>query len=196
MRHDGNLMLLRSGSSVVRLWISTVARLALASVLLVAGGLKITSPDQATRAVQAYELLPAGLDKIVGYGLPLFEVTLGLLLLLGVFTRVAAAITGVLMVVFIAAVGSAWARGLSIDCGCFGGGGEVAPDQTAYLPEILRDLLFLALAGWLVAFPKTKFAIDRHHHYDRWPEHEHDDEHDAEDLHEDTDDEIARETRP
>ena len=40
--------------------------------------------------------------------------------------------TAVLLVVFIAAVASAAARGLSIDCGCFGGGGPVPPGQTAY----------------------------------------------------------------
>ena len=53
---------------------------------------------------------------------------------------------------------SAWARGLSIDCGCFGGGGATSDPQ--YLPEILRDLLFLGLATWLVAFPASRWALD------------------------------------
>ena len=52
------------------------------------------------------------------------------------------------MIVFIAAVSSAWARGLSIDCGCFGGGGQVAAGQTKYLQEILRDVGLLALAAF------------------------------------------------
>ena len=146
-----------------RTWVSTLFRVALAAVLLAAGGLKITDPGAAVRAVQAYELLPVlWLDQVVGIGLPVLEVVLGLLLLLGAFTRLAAGATGALMVVFVLAVSSAWARGLSIDCGCFGGGGSIAPEATRYWQEILRDLLFLALACWLVAFPASRFALDRH----------------------------------
>ena len=53
----------------------------------------------------------------------------------------------------------AWARGLSIDCGCFGGGGAVDPEQTAYGRELLRDAGFLLLAGWLVVRPRTLGAL-------------------------------------
>ena len=55
-----------------------------------------------------------------------------------------------LLLVFIAGVISAAARGLSIDCGCFGGGGTSQAGQTAYTAEILRDLGFLVLAGYLI----------------------------------------------
>lgn len=144
----------------VIVWISTVARLGLAAVLLVAGGLKVADPGQAVQAVRAYELLPKSLENVVGWGLPFAEIALGLLLLLGLFTRWAAAAGGLLMVAFIIGVASAAARGLSIDCGCFGGGGEVAPDQTAYAQEILRDIGFGALAVWLVIWPRTRFALD------------------------------------
>ena len=141
-------------------WISTAARLGLAVVLLVAGGLKVADPGQAVQAVRAYEILPASLEKLVGWGLPFAEIALGLLLLLGLLTRWAAAAGGLLMVIFIIGVASAAARGLSIDCGCFGGGGEVAPDQTAYVQEILRDVGFTALAVWLVIWPRTHLALD------------------------------------
>jgi hypothetical protein len=49
---------------------------------------------------------------------------------------------------------------LTIDCGCFGGGGQVAAGQTRYPQEIARDVGFLALAGWLIARPRTSFALD------------------------------------
>ncbi len=140
--------------------VSTVARLVLGAVLVVAGALKIADPVAAARAVAAYELLPGSLESPVGWALPFLEVALGLLLIVGFGTRIAAAVGGVLMVVFIAAVGSAWARGLSIDCGCFGGGGQVAPGQTQYLQEILRDVGLALLAGWLVRFPRSRFALD------------------------------------
>ena len=142
-----------------QLWVSTAARLVLGGVMVTAGGLKVSDPNQAISAVTAYRLLPSDVATLVGYGLPFFEIMLGLLLIVGLAVRAAAATTGVLMVVFIAAVSSAWARGLSIDCGCFGGGGETANPQ--YLQEIGRDLSFIVLAAWLVTFPASRFALDR-----------------------------------
>lgn len=145
-------------------WVSTAARLVLGAVLVVAGALKIGDPEVSVQAVQAYELLPQSLETPVGWGMPFLEVAIGLLLVVGFGTRAAAVAGGVLMVVFIAAVSSAWVRGLAIDCGCFGGGGQVAPGQTAYLQEILRDVGLLVLAGWLVRFPASKFALESDPH--------------------------------
>ena len=61
---------------------------------------------------------------------------------------------------FVAGVSQAWARGLSIDCGCFGGGGAVEPGNTAYVQELLRDTGFLVLAAWLIVRPRTLFSLD------------------------------------
>jgi uncharacterized membrane protein YphA (DoxX/SURF4 family) len=143
-------------------WISTAARLVLGAVLVVAGALKIADPQASVAAVRAYELLPAGLATIVGWGLPFLELVLGLLLLTGIAVRPTALATAVLLGVFIAAVASAAVRGLSIDCGCFGGGGPVPPGQTAYAAEIVRDLALLAAAGWLVARPQSRLSLGGH----------------------------------
>jgi uncharacterized membrane protein YphA (DoxX/SURF4 family) len=146
-------------------WLTTLARLVLGTVMLVAGALKVASPDDAVRAVQAYRLLPYAATHPVGYGLPLLEIVVGLLLILGLGTRVAAVLTGVLMVVYIAAIISVWVRGLSIDCGCFGGGGTITPQgrATRYSTEIARDLLFLGLASWIAVYPASRWALDRIH---------------------------------
>jgi uncharacterized membrane protein YphA (DoxX/SURF4 family) len=143
------------------LWVSTAARLVLGGVFLVAGGLKVVDPQSSVAAVRAYRLLPDSVATLVGWGLPFAEVALGLLLLAGVATRVVAAITAMLLMVFIAAVVSAAVRGLSIDCGCFGGGGDVAPGQTAYGIEIVRDVGLLLLAAWLMWQPRSRFSLDR-----------------------------------
>ena len=148
------------GSSA-QLWISTVMRVGLAGVLLWSGGAKVSEPRQAVMAVQAYEILPTGVGEFVGYALPLFELALGLALLLGVATRISAVVAGALMTAFVVGVASAWARGLSIDCGCFGGGGAVAEGEANYLPVLLRDAGFAAMAAWLVVFPATRWALDR-----------------------------------
>ena len=140
--------------------VSTLVRLVLGAVFLVAGGLKIGNPQEAVQAVRAYQLLPGALEPVVGWGLPFLEIALGLLLVVGLFTRAAAAAAALLLVVFIAGVASAAARGLSIDCGCFGGGGAVAAGETRYAAEIVRDLALLAAAGWLVWKPSSRFSLD------------------------------------
>jgi len=65
----------------------------------------------------------------------------------------------VLLGAFIIGVTSAWARGLSIDCGCFGGGGAVASDQTRYGTELLRDGALLVVAAVLIRWPASRFAL-------------------------------------
>jgi uncharacterized membrane protein YphA (DoxX/SURF4 family) len=95
--------------------------------------------------------------------LPLFEIALGLMLLAGVMVRIAAIATGVLMVLFIIGISSVWARGYSIDCGCFGGGGDVSAAGRAkrYASEIARDSAFTVMAAYLAAWPATRWALER-----------------------------------
>src|SRR4051794_4135676 len=100
-------------------WVTTVARFVLAGVLIVAGWLKIGTPALSVQAVKAYELLPDGVATAVGYGLPILEIVVGVLLVAGLLTRPAAVVGGLLMVAFIIGIASAWARGLRIECGCF-----------------------------------------------------------------------------
>jgi uncharacterized membrane protein YphA (DoxX/SURF4 family) len=137
------------------------ARLVVGVVLVYAGLQKVASPALAVLAVRAYEILPGGLATVVGYGQPVLEIALGVLLIVGLGTRMVAVITGVLFVVFIGGAASVWARGLFIDCGCFGGGGKVAVGQTRYPLEILRDAGLLALTVLVVVWPPGVLAVDR-----------------------------------
>lgn len=135
-------------------------RLGLASVWLISGVVKLFDPGETYLAVQAYQVLPAGTVGAVATALPLVELVLGLLLVAGLGTRAAAVASAVLLLVFIAGVTQAWARGLSIDCGCFGGGGEVAPGQTNYPKDLALDIGYLVLACWLVVRPRSRLALD------------------------------------
>jgi uncharacterized membrane protein YphA (DoxX/SURF4 family) len=112
------------------------------------------------RAVRAYDLLPEAVVPTVGHLLPVLEVVVGLCLVLGAMVRGTAVVSSLLFVAFIIGISSAWARGLSIDCGCFGGGGEI-PDAAAKYPgEIARDVGLLALSVWLVVRPRSRLALD------------------------------------
>jgi uncharacterized membrane protein YphA (DoxX/SURF4 family) len=141
-------------------WIGLAARLGLAAVWAFAGWEKALDPARAAEAVRAYDVLPGGLVEPVGHALPYLELGMALLLLVGLGTRLVAILSLVLLAVFIAGIAQAWARGLAIDCGCFGGGGPIAPDQTRYLQEILRDIGFAAMAVWLVILPRTRLSAD------------------------------------
>ncbi|MGI5270858.1 DoxX family protein [Nonomuraea sp. CA-218870] len=143
-------------------WVTTAARLVLGGVLIVAGGLKIGNPSESVVAVRAYELLPDSVATTVGYGLPIAEIVIGVLLVIGLMTRVAAVVAALLMLAFVFGIAWAWANGLRIDCGCFGGGGELgAGQEPTYLVDILRDFGFVLLGAWIVRFPPGRFALDR-----------------------------------
>lgn len=145
----------------VQPWISLAVRLALAAVFLVAGLPKFAHLDASARAVNAYQLMSWDTAQVVGAVQPFLEVGIGLLLLVGLITRFAASLAAIAMVVFISGIASAWARGLNIDCGCFSKGGQlpvgVAPN---YSWDIVRDVLFLALAVFLILFPSSRFSLD------------------------------------
>jgi uncharacterized membrane protein YphA (DoxX/SURF4 family) len=129
-------------------------------VFLVSGAIKVTDPAQTRVAVGAYELLAPELIGPVATALPLVELAVGTLLVLGVITRWVAVVSAVLLVALMAAVAQAWARGLSIDCGCFGGGGAVAEGDTHYPQELARDTGILLLALWLLLRPRTALSVD------------------------------------
>jgi uncharacterized membrane protein YphA (DoxX/SURF4 family) len=142
-------------------WISTVARLGLAAVFLIAGATKVGDLAESGRAVNAYRLMPFEVAKVVGAAQPFLEIAVGLLLVLGVATRLVAGIGAVLLVLFIAGIASAWARGLRIDCGCFSAGGDLGAGQfPTYGREILRDVGFLVLAGILLWRPRSRLSVD------------------------------------
>ena len=141
-------------------WFGLLARLVTGGVWIVAGALKLPHPADSVRAVRAYDLLPEAIVPAVGHLLPVVEVVIGVCLVLGLLTRGTAVASALLFLAFIIGIASAWARGLSIDCGCFGGGGEI-PDAAAKYPgEIARDVGLLALSLWLVVRPRSRLALD------------------------------------
>jgi uncharacterized membrane protein YphA (DoxX/SURF4 family) len=146
--------------------ITLIARLVLGSVLLAAGALKAFKPSEAASAVAAYKILPTNIAHIVGYAMPWLEIAVGVLLLIGLSARFAAVVASIVMLVFVAAIISVWARGLLIDCGCFGGGGAIDPSKAAavhrtYLLEILRDLGLALIGLYLYFFPYGRLSIEK-----------------------------------
>jgi uncharacterized membrane protein YphA (DoxX/SURF4 family) len=141
-------------------WISNVARLGLAVVWAWAARAKILDPNGAVLSVRAYRLLPEALVHPVAWGLPFLELAVAVLLAAGVAIRLAAAISTGLLLVFIAGIASAWARGLQIDCGCFSTGGAAAHvGASQYLGELLRDAGLAVVSIALVWRPWSRLAL-------------------------------------
>jgi uncharacterized membrane protein YphA (DoxX/SURF4 family) len=144
----------------VRQWLGLVARLVTGGVWIYAGAVKLPDPYASVQAVRAYELLPSSVAEAVGYLLPPLEIVVGLALVLGLLTRGAAVVSAVLFVVFIVGIASVWARGMEIDCGCFGGGGYDPDARSDYPWEIARDAALLLASCYLVWLRRSRLALD------------------------------------
>jgi uncharacterized membrane protein YphA (DoxX/SURF4 family) len=145
----------------VRSWIGVVCRAVLAAVWLSAGVIKFSDAAGTVRATRAFDLLPEALVPAVGHLLPVLEIVIGACLLLGLLTRGVAMASGLLLLVFIFGIGSAWARGLEIQCGCFGGGGNIRDSATpGYIRDLLRDIGLVGVSAWLVWHPRTRLSLD------------------------------------
>lgn len=142
-------------------WLVLAGRLLLGGVWIVAGALKVTDLDASVRAVRAYRLLPDLAAQVLGAGLPVVEIVLGVLLVVGLGVRVAGALSVLLMGAFVVGIASAWARGLQIDCGCFGSGGALdAGESPTYGLELARDGALLAVAVLVTWRPSGRVALD------------------------------------
>ena len=145
-------------------WLTLAFRLILGGVLLVAGALKVSDPYSSATSVRAYQILPVDLANFLGFVLPFAEVVIGIFLIVGIWVRLNAIAGGALMVMFIIAIGQAWIRGISLDCGCFGKGGLLETDELPvwnYTIEISRDIVLAVFAFYIYRFPKGKLGLDK-----------------------------------
>ena len=141
-----------------RPWIGTIVRVALGAIWLWASWEKLRAPRTFVQAVRAYDATPEWLSKAIGYGLPVVEFALGVLLVLGIAVRMSAIASSVLFLIFLVGIVQAAARGIKLECGCFGGGGT--SDQTQYTLDILRDLGLLVLAVYLVLWSASRVSLE------------------------------------
>jgi len=149
-----------SGFAAATPWISLVARLVLGAMWLYYCLPKLGTPEVNEASVRNFRILSGGLVNTFAYAQPYVELALGLLIIAGLGTRLVAALSGLVLLVYIGGIASLGARGIHITCGCGGAGGEVAAGQTRYTLDILRDVLYLVPVAWLLWKPKSKFSAD------------------------------------
>lgn len=102
-----------------------LCRFALAGVYLYAAWPKLLDPAGFAKSIYNYQLLPDTLINGLAIFLPWLELLAAVALLVVVpLRRGALWLILAMTVVFIAAIGSAMARGIDIDCGCFSTTGQ------------------------------------------------------------------------
>jgi putative oxidoreductase len=135
-------------------WFRLAVRLLLGAAFVYAGAVKISDPQEFADNIASFQLLPNGFVSPFALGLPLFEILTGSLLMIGWMNGPAA--LGILTIsgVFVIAVASALARGLTIDCGCFG---SAIPTRTRMWFDFGRDLVLLSAALFAYASVRLPF---------------------------------------
>jgi uncharacterized membrane protein YphA (DoxX/SURF4 family) len=130
-----------------------VARLALAGVFHWAAYTKLRDPWMIfAMEIDAMHIVPGAMVEFLARTMPWLELLVGVLLLLGIQTRVAASVATALLAAFFTTLLVLYLRGFQGDCGCFGPGEQLGPKTLA------RDGALLALSIWVTwhAFQRSK----------------------------------------
>ncbi|KXK52111.1 MAG: DoxX family membrane protein [Chlorobi bacterium] len=140
--------------------VSLAARLLVGFVMLIAGAGKLGAIEQFGHNIYNYGLLPLSLVNIAALLFIWVEITIGIMLIVGVAVRGSALLSSALLLLFIGAVLWAMAQGLEIDCGCFGNANGEGGVKVGW-PKVLENLGLLAASIFLIYFPRSYFSLDR-----------------------------------
>jgi uncharacterized membrane protein YphA (DoxX/SURF4 family) len=124
-------------------------RVVLGGLFIYAGVVKVGHPLDFAQDIRNYRLVGQSLSFIAAVVLPWLEILAGAFLIAGIWKRGAALVITGLLVFFIVLTLVTMARGLDIDCGCFG-----ALSRKSGWSVVLEDLGMLFL-GFVLFFDKT-----------------------------------------
>ncbi len=145
--------MMQSAPFTLRRGFLLLGRLFLGGLLIYAGYAKLILPGMyphppvgvalalfATQ-IDSYQLLPPWAVIQLARSLPFAEIALGLLLVIGWQLRIWASFATALLLGFVVIVVRSYAKGLEINCGCFG------PGEALTIKTVLRDGALLALTA-------------------------------------------------
>lgn len=134
-----------AGELIAHPYATLTGRWVVAAVLLVAGMSKLVDRRAFVEAIRAFRIVPTGVSRALALCLPWFEVALGAALVIGLWTRVVAATTAVLLAAFSVAIAVNLARGHAPECRCFG------PLYRGRISgwSLVRNAVFMACAMWV-----------------------------------------------
>jgi uncharacterized membrane protein YphA (DoxX/SURF4 family) len=126
----------------------TILAVLVGGTFIYAGVTKIGDPMHFARDIQNFRLVGWPIAIRTAFYLPWLEIVTGIALIAGFLRHGALAILTGLTVVFIGATISAQARGINLDCGCFGS----ASKGMSFTTHMLIDFALLAalVALWFL----------------------------------------------
>ncbi len=130
-------------------WLDLIMRFTLGVTFIYASLDKIAHPAAFAQNIFNYRMVPADLLHPFALLLPWIEAVCGLTLILGIARRGAAAVIGLMNLMFIGAIAYSLMRGLDISCGCF----HTEGGHLVGLDLLLRDVALLAMSALLVICP-------------------------------------------
>ena len=132
-------------------------RVILGGLFLIAGLTKAYDPAGFATEIQNYHLVPWVGGVLLALFLPWVEIFAAGALFLKRFQRGALLLISAMLIVYSAALISAMARGLNIDCGCFGR----LISSTGIAWALVRNGGLMILAGILWVFGRPSLVIFR-----------------------------------
>lgn len=126
--------------------IALVLRVAMGAWFVYAGGLKVfgTGLDRFVTDIENYRLVSGNLAVFVAYFIPWLEIIAGLCFILGIMGKGSWLAMFGLVLAFTVSVGSAWWRGLDIQCGCLGG-----TEKISYWKKAIEFAAYFAALAWI-----------------------------------------------
>lgn len=130
-------------------YLAFVLRLFIGIMFIYASTTKIAYPAEFAKNVEAFRLVPYWMVNTVAVLLPWLELICGLFLVIGLATRAAVLVVGVLLAAFTIGIAINVMRGAPISCGCFDSVGE---EITWWY--VLRDGILVLLTAQIFYFDR------------------------------------------
>lgn len=142
-------------------WLALFFRLVLGFVFLVSGLAKIADPVRFLFTLRQFRLLPGMAESFLAVYLPWLEFILGLCLLLGILSRTSSLLLAGLNAAFIFALGTVIARGIEVDCGCFGLLADMLhlPDLVDW-KAIVRNMVFIGMSLFIARSGPSAWSLE------------------------------------
>jgi len=143
--------------------LTVLVRLIVGGIFLISGLAKIADPVRFLLTLREFQLLPNALESFLAVYLPWLEFLLGLCIVVGILHRTASLMIAGLNGAFIIAIGSVMARGIEVDCGCFG-----LLADALHLPDmadgkaIVRNLVLMAMCLHIFRSEATGWTMERY----------------------------------
>src|SRR5438552_8801168 len=143
-------------SALMSPYLLLFARLCLGGVFLLSSTGKLLDKPGTAANMARYPFLSVPMRRLIARVFPYIELAVGVLLILGVFTRLAAVVSLGLFVVFTGLISYDLARGQDTSCHCFG---KFSDDKLTPV-AVVRNLVLMALSVLVAVAFDAWLALD------------------------------------